>query len=61
MTVTALSDQHAFLSIAPQSALAVGDLVGLGISHPCMTLDRWRLLMFVDDDYAVTGGARTYF
>jgi len=60
-TVSALADQHAFLRIDPVSPLAVGDLVGLGISHPCTTLDRWPLLLLVDDDYTVTGGARTYF
>jgi len=60
-TVTALSDQHAFLQVPPDNPLAVGDLVGLGISHPCTTLDRWRLLLLVDDDYDVVGSARTYF
>jgi len=60
-TVTALSDQHAFLQVPADSPLAVGDLVGLGISHPCTTLDRWRLLLMVDDDYTVVGSARTYF
>jgi D-serine dehydratase len=59
--ISALSDQHAFLRIDPASPLHVGDLVALGISHPCTTLDRWTLLMLVNDDYDVVGGARTYF
>jgi D-serine dehydratase len=59
--ISALSDQHAFLRIDPASPLAVGDLVALGVSHPCMTLDRWRLFLLVDEDYDVIGGARTYF
>lgn len=60
-TITALSDQHAFLKIRTDSRLAVGDLVGLGVSHPCTTLDRWRLLLLVTDDYRVVGSVRTYF
>ncbi|WP_344661670.1 alanine racemase [Catenulispora subtropica] len=59
--VSALSDQHTFLRVDPSSPLAVGDLVGLGVSHPCTTLDRWRLFLLVDEDYDVIGGARTYF
>jgi D-serine dehydratase len=59
--ISALSDQHAFLRIDPASPLAVGDLVALGVSHPCTTLDRWNLLMLVNEDYDVTGAARTYF
>ncbi len=60
-TVTALADQHAFVSVPPDCRLAVGDLVGLGVSHPCTTLDRWRLLLLVDEAYEVVGGVRTYF
>jgi D-serine deaminase-like pyridoxal phosphate-dependent protein len=39
--VIALNDQHAFLRLARESTLAVGDLVRLGISHPCTTFDKW--------------------
>jgi D-serine dehydratase len=59
--VSALSDQHAFLAISPETDLRVGDLVGLGISHPCTTFDRWRLILRVDEQYNVVGGVRTYF
>jgi len=46
----------------PQAAdLAVGDLVGLGVSHPCTTFDKWRMLLLVDDDDRVTGAVRTLF
>jgi D-serine dehydratase len=43
------------------SPLRVGDLVSFGISHPCTTFDKWRLLWVVDDDYTVTEGIRTFF
>ena len=43
------------------SPLRVGDLVSFGISHPCTTFDKWRLLYVVDDDYTVTEAIRTFF
>ena len=43
------------------SPLAVGDIVGFGIGHPCTTFDKWQLLYLVDDAYNVTGAVRTYF
>jgi D-serine dehydratase len=48
--VTNLNDQHAYLRLDPGAALAPGDVVGLGISHPCTTLDKWRVGVLVDDD-----------
>lgn len=59
--VRALNDQHAFLDHPREVALEVGDLLGLGVSHPCTTFDRWQLLMVVDDAYDVIGGVRTFF
>jgi D-serine dehydratase len=61
MTVTALNDQHAFVRLESGTPLAVGDLVGFGISHPCLTFDRWTLILLVEDDYTVVGGVRTFF
>ncbi len=46
--MTKLSDQHGFVRIAPDSPLAVGDLVVFGLSHPCTMLDKWRLVPVVD-------------
>ncbi len=59
--VTGLNDQHAFLRVPASDPLAVGDLVGCGVSHPCSAFDKWRLLFEVDDDYNVVGGIRTFF
>lgn len=56
-----LHDQHALLDIPADSPLRVGDMVACGISHPCTTFDKWRLLMLVDDDYNITGGVHTFF
>jgi D-serine dehydratase len=60
-----LNDQHAYLRL-PQghplcTELAVGDLVGCGISHPCTTFDKWPLILSVDDDYHVRGACNTFF
>lgn len=61
LTVTELSDQHAWLSVPAGLALDPGDLVGLGISHPCTTFDKWQLLYLADDAYNVTGAVTTHF
>jgi len=47
--VTSLNDQHTFLKCPTDSLLRVGDYVGFGVSHPCTTFDRWRLLFRVDE------------
>lgn len=59
--VQRLNDQHCHLSIPADSPLQVGDMIGFGISHPCLTFDKWRILHLVDEDYRVTGSLRTYF
>lgn len=59
--VTAMNDQHAYLDLDPSDPLAVGDLIGFGISHPCTTFDKWRTMVIVDDDYVVREVIDTYF
>ena len=56
-----LNDQHCHLSIPAESPLTIGDMVAFGISHPCLTFDKWRVIHLVDDDYRVTSSIRTYF
>lgn len=56
-----IMDQHAFLQLEPDDDLRVGDLLCFDISHPCLTFDKWRHLLRVDDDLRVTGLVRTYF
>jgi D-serine dehydratase len=60
-SITALNDQHAYLRLEAAEDLAVGDLVGCGISHPCTAFDKWRLLPVVDDGYNVVDAVLTYF
>jgi D-serine dehydratase len=59
--VAGLYDQHCCLDCPPASALAVGDLVAFGISHPCTTFDKWQVLYVVDDRYDVVDAVRTFF
>jgi D-serine dehydratase len=59
--VARVNDQHCHLTIPPDSPLAVGDIVSFGISHRCLTFDKWRVLHVVDDEYRVTSSVRTYF
>ena len=61
VVVEKLNDQHGWLTVPPETDLAVGDLLGFAISHPCTTFDKWPLLMEVDDDYTVLGGLKTFF
>jgi D-serine deaminase-like pyridoxal phosphate-dependent protein len=59
--VTELNDQHAYLRLDAETALAPGDLVCLGISHPCTTLDKWRVILVVDDDGHVIDTVHAFF
>ena len=59
--VEALNDQHCHMAVPADSPLAVGDMTGFGIGHPCTTFDKWALLMVVDEEYRVTGAVRTFF
>jgi D-serine dehydratase len=59
--VTKLNDQHAYMAIAPDDDIRVDDLVALGISHPCTTFDRWRLIHVVDDNWTSVGVMPTFF
>ena len=59
--IVALSDHHAFMRHSATRDLAIGDLIGLGVSHPCTTFDKWQLLYLVDDHYNLLAGIRTFF
>ncbi|MFD9133466.1 amino acid deaminase [Streptomyces bottropensis] len=61
ITVTGLSDQHAWLRTEAGAALEVGDWVGLGLSHPCTSFDKWKLIPVVEADGTVVDYVRTFF
>jgi D-serine dehydratase len=59
--VAKMMDQHAYLKIAPEDDVRVGDMVGFNISHPCLTFDKWRVLSILDEKYNVVDVVQTYF
>jgi len=59
--VVQLNDQHAHVKVPQESPLKPGDMVSLGISHPCTTFDKWQALFLVDDAYDIVGAIRTFF
>ena len=63
--ITALNDQHAFLRLADGESVRVGDVVRLGLSHPCTAFDKWRVVAVIDDpdadDPRVIGAVATCF
>jgi D-serine deaminase-like pyridoxal phosphate-dependent protein len=61
ITVTTLSDQHAWLETGPGADLEVGDWVGMGLSHPCTVFDKWQLIPLVEADGTVVDYIRTFF
>ncbi|HET6354964.1 amino acid deaminase [Streptomyces sp.] len=61
ITVSGLSDQHGWLRTSPEADLEVGDWVGMGLSHPCTSFDKWQLIPLVEADGTVTDYIRTFF
>ena len=59
--VTGLSDQHAWLRTGPEAELEVGDWLGMGLSHPCTSFDKWQLIPVAEADGTVVDYIRTYF
>lgn len=63
--ITHLNDQHAFVTLAAGESVEVGDVVRLGLSHPCTVLDRWRVIPLIDDpeaaDPRIVGAVATIF
>lgn len=59
--VTAVMDQHAFMTVAPGVELRVGDIIAFGTSHPCLTFDKWRSGLLVDERLEVVESMATCF
>ncbi|MEV7000000.1 amino acid deaminase [Streptomyces sp. NPDC093982] len=61
ISVTALSDQHAWLRTTEEADLEVGDWLGMGLSHPCTSFDKWQLIPVAAADGTVVDYIRTFF
>jgi D-serine dehydratase len=59
--IVAINDQHAHMTFPAAADVAVGDMVALGVVHPCSTFDKWRVMFVVDDDYRVASAIQTCF
>lgn len=60
LTVWAVNDQHGFVDVAPETALVPGEVLALGISHPCTLFDKWRVLPVVSNG-RIVDAVRTWF
>ena len=48
--ITAVNDQHCFMTFdAAGAAVHPGDVVRLGLSHPCTAFDKWTVIPVLDD------------
>ncbi|MHB8301244.1 MAG: amino acid deaminase [Acidobacteriaceae bacterium] len=56
-----MMDQHAYMAIGVGDDVQVGDMIGLDISHPCLTFDKWRYLPVLDASYQVVDVVETFF
>src|SRR5699024_92432 len=57
--VVKTDDQHAYVRVT-DGELKVGEMVRLGLSHPCTIFDKWRSILLVEDEQVV-GSLPTYF
>ena len=63
--IYATNDQHSFVKVPPGSPLRLGDVVRLGLSHPCTAFDKWSVIPVLDHALGATPVVvdmlRTYF
>ncbi|OFI36914.1 amino acid deaminase [Arthrobacter sp. SW1] len=63
--ITAVNDQHSFLRFDPATTtVRTGDVVRLGLSHPCTAFDKWTLIPVLadtDGDQTVVDLIHTFF
>ena len=59
--IVALNDQHAFMRWTSDASINIGDVVTLGLSHPCTAFDKWRLIPVVDANGLVVEAVESFF
>lgn len=59
--VRKVMDQHAMMVIPEDADIRIGDVVSFGASHPCLTFDKWRQVLRIDDDLQVLEVMPTFF
>ena len=61
LVIRGLNDQHAFLDFSSYNNIKLGDLIKFGISHPCITLDKWNFFYMCDEKYNIKEALKTFF
>jgi D-serine deaminase-like pyridoxal phosphate-dependent protein len=63
--ITAVNDQHSYMAFdAATTTVRPGDVVRLGLSHPCTAFDKWTLIPVLADtdrDQTVVDLIHTFF
>ncbi|MFC4701957.1 alanine racemase [Glaciecola siphonariae] len=59
--VIKVMDQHCMISFDTTLSLAPGDMVCFSTSHPCLTMDKWRYIALIDEDFVVRKTIETFF
>lgn len=60
-SVRKVMDQHTMMVIPEGTDIHIGDIVSFGASHPCLTFDKWRQVLLVDDRLQVIEVMPTWF
>ena len=61
LTIRGLNDQHAFLDYSGYDNIQIGDLIKFGVSHPCITIDKWSFFFMCDEKYNIKEALKTFF
>jgi D-serine deaminase-like pyridoxal phosphate-dependent protein len=61
MEAVRLDDQHCYLRLTDGTELEPGETICFGVSHPCTTFDKWRVIPLVDEDYRIVDAIHTFF
>lgn len=59
--VNHIMDHHSRMAVPEDADVRVGDIIALSTSHPCLTFDKWRQLLVIDDNYRVIRRVDTHF
>ncbi|WP_041684393.1 amino acid deaminase [Renibacterium salmoninarum] len=53
-SISAVNDQHSYLRYNPELAeIRIGQVIKLGLSHPCTAFDKWTLIPVLDEGIVV--------
>ncbi|WP_299260884.1 amino acid deaminase [uncultured Kushneria sp.] len=59
--VVHIMDQHTFLRVPEDADIGIEDIIAFGASHPCLTFDKWRQGLWIDEKLSVTAVEPTFF